>query len=70
MLTSTISVNYLYGNLEFALGHWPRAKEFYEDALDIALKDTPIHFITSAIYYKLGCVELEMENYDVAKLVF
>jgi hypothetical protein len=39
------------------------------DALKIALAETPIHFTTSAIYYKLGCVELAMNNYDAAKLV-
>jgi len=39
------------------------------DALKIALAETPIHFTSSAIYYKLGSVELAMNNYDTAKLV-
>jgi hypothetical protein len=37
------------------------------DALKIALTEIPIHFIASAIYYKLGCVELAMNNHEAAR---
>jgi hypothetical protein len=50
--------------------HWRAAKRSYNDALKIVLAVTPIHSITSAIYYRLGCVELAMNNFEPAKLVF
>lgn len=64
------SVHFAYGNIEFEMKHWRGAKRSYNDALKIALAETPIHFITSAIYYSLGCVELAMNNIEPAKLVF
>lgn len=63
------SVNLVYGNIKFALERWQGAMRFYMDALKIALTETPIHFTTSTIYYRLGCVELAMNNHDAAQLV-
>jgi len=63
-------VHFTYGNIEFALEHWRIAKRFYGDALKIAIATTPIHLITSAIYCRLGCVELALRNHNVAKSVY
>jgi hypothetical protein len=63
------SVHFAYGNIEYALEHWRGAKRSYGDALKIALTETPIHFITAAIYYCLGCVEFAMGDNEVALLV-
>lgn len=60
-------VHFIYGNIEFVQEHWRSARRSYQDALKIAVAATPIHFITSAIYYSLGCVELALKNHDVAK---
>lgn len=60
-------VHFAYGNIEFEMKHWRGAKRSYNDALKIALAETPIHFVTSAIYYSLGCVELAMNNIEPAK---
>jgi hypothetical protein len=61
------SVHFAYGNIEYTREHWRAAKRSYNDALKIAIAETPIHFITSAIYYSLGCVELAMKNNEPAK---
>lgn len=61
------SVHYAYGNIEFAQKRWPAARRLYDQSLKIALANTPIHPITAAAYYSLGCVEYEVGNFDNAK---
>jgi TolA-binding protein len=61
------SVHYLYGNIEFAQKKWRQAKRCYDDSLRIGLASAPIHPITAAAYYSLGCVEFEMKHHDNAR---
>jgi len=44
------------------------AKLSYEQSLKISLINAPIHPITAATYYSLGCVEFERQNLDAAKI--
>ena len=60
-------VHYAYGNIDFAHGRWPSAKRTYEASLKIGLATAPIHPITAAAYYSLGCVEQRRGNLDNAK---
>jgi len=60
-------VHYMYGNIDFAQKRWESAKRSYEASLKIGLAKTPIHPITAAAYYSLGCVEYERKNLDNAK---
>lgn len=66
-LTKDFSVHYLYGNIEFAQKKWKQAKRCYEDSLKIGLITAPIHPITAAAYYSLGCVEFSLRHHDNAK---
>jgi tetratricopeptide (TPR) repeat protein len=61
------SVHYAYGNIDFAQKRWAGAKRSYDAALKIGLASAPIHPITAAAYYSLGCVEHERHNVDNAK---
>ena len=61
------SVHYAYGKIDFAQGRWASAKRAYEASLRIGLATAPIHPITTAAYYGLGCVERERGNLDNAK---
>lgn len=61
------SVHYAYGNIEFAQKSWAGAKRAYDQSLRIGLANYPIHPITAAAYYSLGCVEYELSNADNAK---
>lgn len=60
-------VHYAYGNIEWWTGHLADAKRYYSETLRIALAETPIHPITAAAYYKLGCVEFDLNHLEVAK---
>ncbi|KAN0114720.1 hypothetical protein V8E51_004264 [Hyaloscypha variabilis] len=60
-------VHYAYGNIDFAQKRWAAAKRAYEASLRIGLASAPIHPITAAAYYSLGCVEQERRNIDHAK---
>ncbi|KAH8602772.1 P-loop containing nucleoside triphosphate hydrolase protein [Bisporella sp. PMI_857] len=60
-------VHYAYGNVDFAEKRWNEAKRSYDTSLRIALATAPIHPITAAAYYSLGCVEYERGNRDNAK---
>lgn len=60
-------VHYAYGNIDFAQRRWDAAKRAYEASLRIGLASTPIHPITAAAYYSLGCVEYERKNNENAK---
>lgn len=62
-----ISVHYAYGNIEFAQRRWAAAKRAYEASLQTGLAQAPIHPITAAAYYSLGCVEFEQKHPDNAK---
>ena len=46
---------------------WGAAKRAYEASLRIGLASAPIHPITTAAYYSLGCVEYEKNNLENAK---
>ena len=61
------SVHYAYGKLEYRTANWLAAKRSYSEALRIALSETPIHPITAASYYSLGCVEFKLKHMDTAK---
>jgi hypothetical protein len=61
------SVHYAYGNIDFAQCRWDAAKRSYEASLKIGLATAPIHPITAAAYYSLGCVEHQRLNIDNAK---
>jgi len=60
-------VHYAYGNIEFAQKRWPSARRSYEASLKVGLASAPIHPITAAGYYSIGCVEFEKRNLDNAK---
>ena len=60
-------MHYAYGNIEFAQKRWLSAKRAYETSLKVGLANAPIHPITAAAYYSLGCVEYERDNMDNAK---
>jgi len=60
-------VHYAYGNIDFAQKRWVSAKRSYDTSLKIGLSTAPIHPITAAAYYSLGCVELELKNHDKSK---
>lgn len=66
---SVYSVNYLYGNIEYARKNWKLARRWYEESLRIGLTTSPIHPITTAAYYSLGCVEFEFKHHDNARQV-
>lgn len=60
-------VHYAYGNVEYAQKRWEAAKRSYEQSLRIGLASAPIHPITAAAYYSLGCVEHMRGNLDNGK---
>lgn len=61
-----VSLNYVYGNLELARNDIPAARDFYTEAQRILEKDTPLHLLLAACYYKLailsGCEGHEDEG--------
>lgn len=61
------SVHYVYGNIHFAESKWEDAQRSYSTSLRIALNTAPVHPITAAAYYSLGCVEHERRNFSNAK---
>lgn len=58
---------YAYGNIEFQYRNWNHAIRAYTDCLNISRQETPIHPITAAAYYSLGCVEYELHNWQKAR---
>jgi len=60
-------VHYAYGNIDFAQKRWAAAKRAYDASLKIGLASFPIHPITAAAYYSLGCVEYELGHLENAK---
>ena len=60
-------MHYAYGNIDFAQKRWAAAKRAYEASLRIGLASAPIHPITAAAYYSLGCVEHERRNIENAR---
>ena len=60
------SVQYAYGNMEYRKSNWLAARRFYSDALRIANAETPIHPITAAAYFSLGCAEFKLKHDDIA----
>jgi tetratricopeptide (TPR) repeat protein len=61
------SVHYAYGNVEYVQKRWTAAKRAYDTSLKIGLASAPVHPITAAAYYSLGCVEFELKNNDNAR---
>jgi len=47
-------LNYAYGNLELARKDMEAAKGFYTEARRILEKDTPLHLLLAACYYKIA----------------
>lgn len=58
------SVHSAYGNLYFPQDRWDLAKRSYDVCLKITLENRPVHPLTVAALYKLGCVEWELNRYD------
>jgi hypothetical protein len=52
--------------MEYQKSNWLAARRFYYDALRIANAETPIHPLTTAIYYGLGCVEFKLKHDETA----
>lgn len=48
------SLKYAYGNLELSRKDMAAAKRFYTEAQRILEKDTPLHLLLAACYYKLA----------------
>jgi tetratricopeptide (TPR) repeat protein len=67
LVLALLSVHYAYGNVDYAQKRWEAAKRSYEQSLRIGLASAPIHPITAAAYYSLGCVEHMRGNFDNAK---
>ena len=57
----------MYGNIDYEQRRWSSAKRSYESCLKIGLTVAPIHPITAAAYYSLGCVEFEMKHPEKAR---
>lgn len=49
-----LSLNYAYGNLELSRQNNAAAQKYYGRAKDILEKDTPLHLLMAACYYKLA----------------
>ena len=60
-------VHYAYGNVLYGRENYVQARRSYNDTVRIAVVETPIHPITAAAYYSLGCVEYKLGNFEVAK---
>jgi len=57
---------YAYGNREFALKEWTLAYKQYERARRICQDINPLHPLTAAVYYKMGCTDLEQDRHSKA----
>jgi tetratricopeptide (TPR) repeat protein len=53
-------LHYAYGNREYALGEYSLAYQQYERARRICLDMNPLHPVTAAVYYKIGCSDFKM----------
>jgi tetratricopeptide (TPR) repeat protein len=58
----TADLHYAYGNLEFAKGAFRTASRSYELCRRIITDYKPLHPLTSAAWYKLGCGAFELGN--------
>lgn len=54
---------YAYGNREFALKEYGLAYQQYERARRICQDINPLHPLTAAVYYKMGCTDFEKDRY-------
>ncbi|PMD12013.1 hypothetical protein NA56DRAFT_57621 [Hyaloscypha hepaticicola] len=61
------NVHYAYGNIYMKQADLPLAWRSYDECLKIGLATMPLHPITVAAYYSLGCVEFSRGNNDPAK---
>jgi hypothetical protein len=48
--------------MEYRKSNWLAARHSYLDALRIANAENPIHPVSAAVYYSLGCVEFKLEH--------
>jgi len=60
-------VYYLTGNIHYLAQHWSLSWRSYNECLKIGLATMPIHPLTAAAYYSLGCVEISMGHAENAK---
>lgn len=63
----TPSIHYELGNLDRSKKSFRDAKRHYAEAVNIFTQKTPMHIQTSCAFYKLGCVEADLGNYDFAR---
>ncbi|KAH7416710.1 hypothetical protein BKA64DRAFT_701492 [Cadophora sp. MPI-SDFR-AT-0126] len=63
-------VHYAYGNIYFRQSELELAWRAYDASLKIGLARMPIHPITAAAWYSLGCVEFTMGNNATALFDF
>lgn len=56
-----------YGNLDLDRKNLEHARHSFENCLDIATAEIPIHPITCSAYYSLGCTEFAMGHNEPAK---
>ena len=66
-LINELSINYSIGNLEHVKGDQRDAKRHYDEALNVFIRSTPMHILTSCTFYKLGCCEAKLGNIERAQ---
>jgi tetratricopeptide (TPR) repeat protein len=54
---------YAYGNREYALKEYGLANQQYERARRICQDINPLHPLTAAVYYKMGCTDAKMNRW-------
>jgi tetratricopeptide (TPR) repeat protein len=54
---------YAYGNREYALKQYGLANQQYERARRICQDINPLHPLTAAVYYKMGCTDAKMNRW-------
>lgn len=60
-------MHYVYGNIHLLQKNWDLAWRSFDKCLKIGLADRPLHPITAAAYYSLGCVKFEQGELEPAK---
>ncbi|KAG4441573.1 hypothetical protein IFR05_002958 [Cadophora sp. M221] len=61
------NVHYVYGNIHMLQKDWDQAWRSFDECLKIGLATMPLHPITAAAYYSLGCVKFEQGDLEPSK---
>ncbi|KAK0612447.1 hypothetical protein B0T17DRAFT_407350 [Bombardia bombarda] len=61
-----VGINYAWGNLKAALGDLEDAKVHFNKCLETLLRQTPGELKVASTCFKIGCLELQMENFQAA----